>query len=62
VAMLSGWDCAWTTSLMRAPFWSGLAKWPCLPEVRPQWSNARWCRSPALLRRRYGKSLSLGCI
>ncbi len=28
--MLSGWDCAWTTNLMRVPFWSGVAKWPWL--------------------------------
>jgi hypothetical protein len=21
LAILSGWDCAWTTSLMRVPFW-----------------------------------------
>ena len=31
--MLSGWDCAWTTSLMRVPFCIGLAKWPCLPNA-----------------------------
>jgi hypothetical protein len=28
--MLSGWDCAWTTRLMRVPFCSGLAKWPAI--------------------------------
>jgi hypothetical protein len=33
LAMLSGWDCTWTTSLMRVPFWRGLAKWPCLPKA-----------------------------
>ena len=26
-------DCAWTTSLMRVPFYSGVAKWPCLPNA-----------------------------
>src|SRR5665213_1738416 len=32
VAVMSGCDCAWTTSLMRVPVWRGLAKWPCLPK------------------------------
>jgi len=26
--MLSGWDCAWTTNLIRVPVWRSLAKWP----------------------------------
>ena len=33
MAMLSGWDCAWTTSLMRVPVWSCLEKWPYLPKA-----------------------------
>jgi hypothetical protein len=33
LAMLSGWDCAWTTSLMRVPTCRDLAKWPSLPQA-----------------------------
>jgi len=32
LAMLSGWDCAWTTSLMRVPVWRVLANVPLLAE------------------------------
>ncbi len=33
MAMFSGWDSAWTTSLTQVPVWRGLAKWPCLPKA-----------------------------